>query len=96
MTQTAEAVASQIRCRYCGEVLTLNPDSMEARDAGTDPLQQMRRHTLKKHALLQISGHARRCGFLLDMLFFEAVNNPENWRKQIGEMVEYLLKEPVE
>jgi hypothetical protein len=83
---------SQIRCRSCGEILTLNTDSVEAREAGTDPLQQMRRHILASHAM-DLVAHARRCGFLIEMLFFEAVHDPEKWRKQIAEMVDYLLRE---
>lgn len=94
-TRPTAVPASRIRCRYCGEVLTLNADGEAARAARTDPLQQMRRHIAARH-YLQSPGHARRCGFLLDMLCFEAVSNPENWRKQLGEMIDFILKEDVE
>lgn len=86
---------SQVACRYCGEVLTLNPDGEEARAKGEDPLQQMRKH-VQTHGLLFVAQHARRCGFLIDMLAFDGVNRPGNYRKQLSEMVEFLLAEPVD
>jgi hypothetical protein len=92
------AAVSQVRCRYCGEVLVLNPDGEAARAAGSDPHQQIRRHILDKHQgwpenMLQI--HMRRIGWLIDMMFFESVNDPAKWRKQIAELVDYLLSEEV-
>ena len=90
--QAIERKVSQLRCRYCGEVITLNLDGPEARAEGKDPYQQMRKHILSKH-VLDVARHTRKAGFLIDMLFFEAVNSPENWRKQISEMVDYLLME---
>ena len=89
-----EQPAQQIRCRFCHEVLTVKPDSIEARKRQADPYQQMRSHVLKQHSLLALK-HARRCGWLFDMLCFEEVTDPVNWRAQIAEMVDYLLKEPV-
>jgi hypothetical protein len=86
---------SQIVCLYCREIITLNPDGEEARANGTDPYQQMRKHLAAHGAGSLADMHARRCGFLIDMLAFDGVNRPENWRKQIAEMVEFLLTEHI-
>jgi hypothetical protein len=86
---------SLVVCLYCREIIALNPDSEEARAKGTDPHQQMRKHLAAHCAGSLAAMHARRCGFLIDMLAFDGVNRPENWRKQIAEMVEFLLTEHI-
>jgi hypothetical protein len=90
--QAIKAAPTQIRCRYCGDLLTLNPDSMEARETRLDPYQQMRRHVATRHPL-QVVKHAQACGFLLDMLFFENDANPQKWRQQIAALVDYILQD---
>lgn len=94
VTEAAGVGLSQIQCRYCGDVLTLNQDSMEAREQGTDPLRQMQRH-LRECQAIAIFEHGFKNAILLNMMAFRAVNSPENWREYIALVVDSLLKEPV-
>lgn len=85
----------QIQCRYCRSLLTLNEDGPEARAAGTDPYQQMRQHILTNHLGEELGQHTYRLGWLIDMMFFNPVTDPQKWKDQILAMVEWFQKEPV-
>ncbi len=63
-------------CLICNEPVTLNQDSEEARAAGIDPSQQLRRHLLKH--IMKIPDLARTCGFLIDRLLFECPTHSQN------------------
>lgn len=84
----------KLRCRMCQAELTLNPDSEEARNAGTDPRQQLRRHLLI-HLLNQTLKWeiARKTGWLIDLLCFEPVEHPEKWRRWLQETFDRLVNE---
>lgn len=77
-----------VRCRYCDEEISLNEDSMEARESGADPLQQMRKH-LQKHPL-QIMTHARKLGWLIDMLAFYPMTEEHRFKQSLQAMFEYF------
>ena len=82
-----------VTCRYCNAVLKLNEDNEEARNAGTDPAQQLRRHLLT-HPLSVVT-HARRMGWLIDALAFESSTDPAGWRKHVSDLVDFSLSEEV-
>jgi hypothetical protein len=77
-----------VRCRLCGALIHLNGDGEEARRAGTDPRQQLRRHIAQFHPL-EIIGFAQRMGWLLDMLLFECPWESARWRKNLDVMIEW-------
>lgn len=83
-----------IRCRYCETDILLNADSMEARTAGTDPHQQMRKH-LAGHGFAVAVNHGQKCGWLLDALAFDCTDEPEKYRTVIDALVTYLQKAPL-
>lgn len=76
-----------VTCRYCKEVLNLGEDSDTARNSGDDPHQRMRRHLVDKHFIDMLS-HARRVGWLIDALAFEAPNDP-NWQKHLQDLLKW-------
>jgi hypothetical protein len=76
-----------VACRYCGALITLNPDSAEARERGQDPAQQLRQH-LTTHMQFVIA-HARNMGWLLDALAFECPHDPNLWRKHLEELLNH-------
>jgi hypothetical protein len=79
------------QCRYCKETIVLNEDSPEARAARTDPHQQMRRHILQKHTVLEAVAHTRKLGWLIDMLWFDSPDKPENYRLAARNLLEFYI-----
>jgi hypothetical protein len=83
-----------VRCIYCGAELVLNDDSEEARTAGTDPWQQMRKHVLGKHLLDgEVNRHQYRFAWLADMLFFRCPADPARWEARIHIMLKHHLED---
>lgn len=82
-------------CRYCSESIRLNEDSEEARKAGTDPMQQMRRHLVgcPKFSLFE---HSRNTGWLLDLLAFTCPTEPERLAKTQRGVLEWLAAGAIE
>jgi len=91
---TAEPLPmGSVRCRLCGAVVALPEDSEEARAAGRDPLQVLRRH-LKTHPGPMLDDFVRQTGLLLDLLAFEPDPEPARaavWRRNIDQMVTWFL-----
>lgn len=77
-----------VRCRYCGEMIKLNEDSMEARARGFDPHQQLRKHLLG-HPIEMIS-HCRKVGWLIDALAFLPAGEPERWRTHLIALLDHF------
>jgi hypothetical protein len=63
-----------IRCRWCQQQITLNPDSQEARLSGADPLRQMKRHLREECLKVNLLLHDFECGPVIDMMAFEKPN----------------------
>ena len=61
-----------VKCRLCGESLTLKEDSQAARDLREDPRQQLIVHLRESHKITEIAAHARRVAWLVDMLAFSS------------------------
>jgi hypothetical protein len=83
----------QVRCRWCGETLLLNPDSEAARAAKTDPLQQLKTHLFACPKINQFQ-HGFECAIVVQMLAFDSPSDPERWRQTVGLVVDYTLKQP--
>lgn len=79
------------QCRYCKETIILNKDSIEARDAGTDPHRQMRQHIAEKHSVYEMIEHTRKLGWLIDILFFESLGKPHTYRMIVDELVDFYV-----
>ena len=82
----------KLRCRFCKDTLTLNPDFEEARATGTDPRQQLRHH-IAVHHFLESFKVARQAGWLIDLLCFEPVEHPEVWRRALLSTLDWLIEE---
>lgn len=82
----------KLRCRFCKAELYLNLDSEEARDAGTDPRQQLRGH-IAGHHFLESAKVARKAGWLIDLLCFEPVEDAEAWRRALASTLDWLIQE---
>jgi len=78
-------------CRLCRAEITLNLDSGEAHEAGTDPRQQLRRHLLDHP--IGVAGFVHRAAWLLDMLAFESPADPLRWRRGIDAVVSWVQSE---
>jgi hypothetical protein len=80
----------KVKCKFCGEVLTLNPDSAQTRLDGTDPHEQLRSH-LVKHPLA-ITVAARSAGRLIAMFCFtpDAADDVA-WSKVAHKLTDGLL-----
>lgn len=80
----------KVRCRICGQEITLNEDGAAARDAKTDPYQQLKSHNkthlFKVMALVTKGGIAN----FLDTLLFECQSNPEAWAKHQQNLFDYV------
>ena len=76
-----------VKCRYCGDLITLNPDGQEARKRQEDPYQQLRQH-MATHMNIVIA-HARNMGWLIDALAFETPHDPGLWRKHLENLLDY-------
>ena len=83
-----------VTCRFCGDPIILNEDSLEARTAGTDPMQQMRHH-LRSHPL-DLLVFTRELGWLIDRLAF--VPDPkdhDSYLANINRLVDHHMNESV-
>jgi hypothetical protein len=78
----------RVSCRFCGQQIELNEDSEEARAAGSDPYQQLRKHLLL-HPLESI-GHVRRVGWLVDALAFVPLTEENRWWNHVHGLVAYF------
>jgi hypothetical protein len=82
----------KLRCRFCKAHLTLNPDCEEARATRTDPRQQLRHH-IAVHHFLASAKVARHAGWLIDLLCFEPLEDPEAWRRALVSTLDWLIEE---
>jgi hypothetical protein len=82
-----QQIAIEVRCRFCGRVLKLNPDSIEARQKGEDPHSQMRRHV---DTCGDAFAWALKTAPLLIALRFESVTDNASWRDHLIRLVHYL------
>lgn len=79
-----------VQCRYCQTSIELNADTPETRKAGTDPHQQLRKHIEARH-LTKLAEHSRRAGWLQDQLFFTCPADPERWRANMIDTLDWLI-----
>ncbi len=85
----------KLRCRYCGELIELNEDSDASRQSQSDPFAQMRAHVAASHKKSTVDHVARMAG-LMDCLMFDAPDNPERWRENLGRLTDYLLRQSIQ
>jgi hypothetical protein len=88
------AVSLTVKCRMCGQNIALHEDSEETRALGTDPRQQLRMHLWREHRY-DLIRFTRSMAWLIDMLAFDAVDDPKRWRNNIGILVDYYLGQEI-
>ena len=62
---------SSLVCRICNAVVELPEDGPEARKAGTDPYQTMRRHLENHPTSDKMTANLRALSWLIDLLMFK-------------------------
>lgn len=78
-------------CRFCGEIISLNEDTYEARMNQTDPHQQLRKH-LALHPSESIA-FVRKIGWLIDCLAFSPAEGSERYRELTLVLAKYFQGE---
>lgn len=97
MAGPSESEARQgltVECRICGCAILLNQDTEAARQNGTDPLQQMRKHL--RNSLQCAVGAGRDFGMMTDLLSFrprfpDQSADAERYRHMVDDVLAYLL-----